>query len=118
MRLVIGITLGVGLLALVGCSAARRLYDDVVLDNRGHDLPCEALPEIGLVRDIVAEHADVVARIEAVNPGFVFVDVDELTCRGRADLIIAYASRQDRRAIEAILDADTFFGVPYRLENR
>ncbi len=61
---------------------------------------------------------DLVRAIEAVNPGRVGVDVDASTCPGRADLLIWYASHADRLAIERLIGSDTFFGIPYRLENR
>ena len=53
-----------------------------------------------------------------MNPGLVGVDVDASACPGKADLLIWYASHQDRLAIEKILAADTFFGIPFRLQNR
>ncbi len=96
----------------------RRLVDDVIYDNRGHYLPCEQLPEISLVESVVAGRRDVIRQIEQIHPGNVGVEVDATTCPGKADLLIWYASHADRLRIEAILDADTFFGIPYRLQNR
>ena len=96
----------------------RRAYDNFVLDNRNHYLPCEKLPTEAEVIRIVQEHQDVVQSIEQVNPGFVGVDVDTTICPGKADLVIWYASHQDRVAIESIMGGNTFFGVPYRLQNR
>jgi hypothetical protein len=57
-----------------------------------------------------------VEAIEGVNPGFVWVEVDD-SCPGKADIVIYYASHQDRLAIEEIIGRETFFGVPYRLRN-
>ena len=96
----------------------RRFYDNLVLDNWNHYLPCEKLPTAAEVRSIVQEHQDIVRSIEQVNPGRVGVDVDSSICPGKADLVIWYASHQNRLAIEAIIGGDTFFGVPYRLQNR
>lgn len=95
-----------------------RSYDNFVLDNRNHYLPCEKLPTEAQVRAVVQQHQDIVQAIEQVNPGLVGVDVDSLTCPGKADLVIWYASHQSRLAIETIIDGGTFFGVPYRLQNR
>jgi hypothetical protein len=96
----------------------RRLIDNYVYDNRNHYLPCEKLPTGTEVSALVEQHREVIQAIEAVDPGLVGVDVDSWTCRGKADLLIWYASHQDRLAIEKIIAGDTFFGVPYRLENR
>jgi hypothetical protein len=103
------------LLSFTGCST---WYSDKILDNREHGLPCEALPTPDEVKQVLAEHLDLVQEIEAVNPGHVTVEVDELTCPNRADIVISYPSHQDREKIEAILQSDTFFGAPYRLCNR
>ncbi len=96
----------------------RRAYDNYILDNENHYLPCRRLPTPEEVERVVAEHQDVIRQIEAVNPGFVGVEIDTATCPGHADLLIWYASHADRLAIKAIIGAETFFGVPYRLQNR
>lgn len=95
----------------------RRLVDDALYDNRNHYLPCEQLPPLAEVERVLEEHQDVIRQIEAVNPGLVGVDVT--TCgAGHADLTFWYATHQDRVAIEQIIGSDTFFGVPYNLNNR
>ena len=66
----------------------RRSYDNFVLDNRNHYLPCEKLPTETEVRAILQQHQDIVQAIEEVNPGLVGVDVDSSTCPGKADLVI------------------------------
>jgi Holliday junction resolvasome RuvABC endonuclease subunit len=96
----------------------HRVYDNFVLDNKNHYLPCEELPTESDVSRIVEQHQDKIQAIEQVNPGFVGVEIDTFTCPGQADLMIWYASHQDRLAIEEIIGSDTFFGVPYRLQNR
>jgi hypothetical protein len=96
----------------------RRLYDNHILDNRGHYLPCERLPTEAEVRQVLQQHAATVQAIEQVNPGLVGVEIEPSTCPGRADIVIWYASHANRLAIEAIIGGDTFFGVPYRLQNR
>ena len=96
----------------------RRAYDNFVLDNKNHYLPCEKLPTEAEVSRIVEQHQDTIRAIEQVNLGFVGVDIDVSVCPGRADLIIWYASHQDRLAIEGIIGSDTLWGIPYRLQNR
>jgi hypothetical protein len=97
---------------------AHRLYDDLALDNKNHYLPCEKWPTAGKVMQAIDDHKETLERIEQVNPGNVGTEVDTATCPGKADLLIWYASHGDREAIEQILMGDTFFGVPYRLQNR
>jgi hypothetical protein len=95
----------------------RRLVDNVLYDNRNHYLPCEQLPPLAEVERVLEEHQDVIQRIEAVNPGYVGVDVN--VCEGgNADITFWYGSHAERKAIEQIIGSDTFFGVPYNLNNR
>jgi hypothetical protein len=96
----------------------RRAIDDLVYDNRNHYLPCEKLPAESQVRKVVEEHPADIQQIEQVNPGLVGVEIDTSTCPGKADLLIWYASHQNRVAIEKIIAGETFYGIPYRLQNR
>jgi len=96
----------------------RRAYDNFILDNENHYLPCEKLPTETEVNRVLREHQEIIRAIEQVNPGLVGVEIDSVTCPGKADLIIWYASHQDRIEIKRIIGEDTFFGVPYRMENR
>lgn len=96
----------------------HRLYDNYILDNKNHYLPCEQLHIEAEVSRIVQEHQDIIQAIERVNPGLVGVELDTGSCPGMADLIIWYATHQDRVIIERIIGGNSFFGVPYRLQNR
>jgi hypothetical protein len=96
----------------------RRAYDEIVLDNRSHYLPCQQLPSEAEVRRMVEDHQDVIKKIEQVKPGFVGVDIDTSTCPGKADILFWYGTHEDRVLIEDIIAGDTFYGIPYRLENR
>jgi hypothetical protein len=46
------------------------------------------------------------------------VEIDTTSCQGRADILFWYVSHQDRLEIKELIGSETFFGVPYRLENR
>jgi hypothetical protein len=96
----------------------RKIYDDVILDNRNHYLSCEQLPSDSEVRRVMEAHQDVIEKIDQINPGFVGVEVDTLTCSGKADIIFWYGIHQDRLLIESIIPGDTFYGIPYRLVNQ
>ena len=96
----------------------KRVYDNFALDNRNHYLSCQELPTKLEVGRILEQHRDVVQQIQEIAPGLVGVEIDSLTCQGKADLLIWYGTHQQRLAIEKIIDGDTFFGIPYRLQNR
>ena len=122
--LIIGIIITVIVVTCLGAIAIEaqttilhRAYDNFVLDNKHHYLPCEKLHQEAEVRQIVQEHQDMIQAIEGVNPGFVGIEIDT-SCPGKADLVIWYASHENRMKIEKIINNDTFFGVPYTLNNR
>jgi len=118
--------LAVGVLALclslfgveAQTKALRRLIDDAIYDNRNHYFSCQQLPQLSQVESTVAEHQDLILRIEQVNPGLVGVEIDATTCSGKGDIVFWYGSHRDRLSIEALIGEVTFFGVPYRLQNR
>lgn len=96
----------------------RRFIDEAILDNKNHYLPCRQLPTLSEVENVMAAHQEVVKQIEQINPGLVGIDIDSTKCPGKADVVIWYGSHQDRLTIESMIDGATFFGVPYRLNNR
>ena len=96
----------------------RRAYDEIVLDNRNHYLSCDQLPSEAEVRQVMDEHQDVVKKIEQINPGFVGVEMDTSTCPGKADILFWYGTHQDRLLIEDIIAGETFYGIPFRMQNR
>ena len=95
----------------------RRAIADIIYDSRNHYLPCERLPTEIEVKKVVDEQQETIRQIEQVNPGLVGVEIDN-SCPGKADLVFWYASHQDRLAIEKIISGETFYGIPYRLQNR
>ena len=108
----------IGIILETQFQVLRRAYDRFVLDNRNHYLSCRDLPEKSRVEKVVEQHQDVLQKIQQVAPGSVGVEIDSSTCEGKADLLIWYGTHAQRIAIEKILSADTFFGIPYRLQNR
>lgn len=117
----IGVVLLIGLIVLAAVESQtkflRRLYVDAVLDSRHHFLSCDQLPTEAEVTEIVNRNQPVIEQIKRVNPGQIYVLVDTMYCPGKADLLIMYPSHKDRVEIEKIINAPTFFGVPYRLRN-
>jgi hypothetical protein len=95
----------------------RRWVDDAIYDNWNHYLPCEKLPSVAEVESTIREHQQVIHQIEQVNPGFVGIEID-YPCPDHADIIVWYASHQDRLTIEEIIGNNDLFGIPYRLQNR
>jgi hypothetical protein len=108
----------VGILLETRFQLAQRGYDNFILDNRNHYLSCEDLPARADVEIVVEQHRDVIQQIREIAPGFVDVEIDSVTCEGKADLLIWYGTHQQRIAIEEIIGGETFFGIPYRLQNR
>jgi len=96
----------------------RKAFDEMIFDNRNHYLSCEQLPSETEVRQVMDAHEAEIQRIEQVNPGFVGVEMDAFTCPGKADIIFWYGTHQDRILIEDIVASNTFYGVPYRMQNR
>ena len=96
----------------------RRAYDEMFLDNRNHYLSCDQLPSEAEVRQVVDKHQDVIREIEQIHPGFIGVEMDNSVCPGKADLLFWYGTHQDRLQIENRIAGKTFYGIPYRLENR
>jgi len=125
-RVVLVIILAVVSLTIcVGCVVAevqtkfiRRTIDNVFYDNRNRYLSCEQLPTVSKVMQVVQDHQDVIQEIEQMKPGFVGMEIDTLSCPGKADIVFWYGGHQDRVAIESIINDETFFGVPYKLHNR
>ena len=95
-----------------------KIYDEVVLDNRNHYLSCQQLPTEAEVMRVVEAHRDTIKEIEQVKPGFVGMEIDTSTCPGKGDILFWYGTHQDRLQIESIIADDTFYGIPYRLQNR
>ena len=96
----------------------RRAYDEIILDNHNHYLSCNQLPSEDEVRRVVEEHQDIIKRIEQINPGFVGVEIDDAICPEKADILFWYGTHEERLMVEDIIAGETFYGIPYRLENR
>lgn len=78
---------------------------------------CDKLPEVTSVQKTLSEHTQVVNQIESVNPDSVDIRIDEIEdCLGKARIEITYATEQDRQEIEQMI-GETFFGIPYRMQN-
>lgn len=118
--LIVGLLLlcGVGALVEAQFHVLQRGYDNYIMDNRNHYLACSKLPTKAEVEKTIEQHQDVIRQIRQVAPGFVGVEMDASQCDGKADLIFWYGTHQQRVAIEAIIADETFFGIPYRLQNR
>ena len=99
-------------------NSIRRIFDDYIYDNKNHYLTCDKLPTRDQVTKIIEEQQNTIKDIEAVNPGLVGYEIDTVTCQGKADIIFWYASHDNRLEIEKIIGGETFFGIPYRLQNR
>ena len=91
--------------------------DDDAISTASGQYTCDALPATDAVAQIVEAHQAVVDEIFQVNPGWIDLHIDSMTCPQGAYLIIYYETATDRRAILRILGDNTFFDVPCRLVN-
>lgn len=96
----------------------HRIADTLIYNNYHHYLPCSALPELSEVESVVAQHTDVIDKIENLSPGNIEVVIDSITCPGKASIIIFYASKEESKLIKELLTDKTLFGVPYSMINR
>ena len=97
---------------------ARDLLKETVYGSKPHRVPCDRWPTPDEVRRVIDQHREVVRQIESINPGFTVLDINTLSCPGRADTQILYATASDREAIKLILgDGKYFSGVPYQMRN-
>ena len=118
VTIIVIVTLCLGALFVeVQTKIVRRALADLIYDNKNHYLPCDKLPTEAEVNRVVQEHQNIIEAIKQVNPGRVGVEIDT-SCIGKADLLIWYASHANRLEIEKIIGGDTFFGIPYRLNNQ
>ena len=96
----------------------RDLLSERMYGSRPHRVPCDELPTPDEVQRILDDNALFVERIEAINPGFISVEMNTFTCVDSADIRILYATTRDRERIRALLgQAEIFFGVPFNMQN-
>ena len=78
---------------------------------------CEKFYEVTAIEKVLADHAQVVKQIKDINPRFIFVGAQKVEgCQGKAELLISFPTERDRKKIEQLI-GDTFFGIPYRMQN-
>jgi hypothetical protein len=110
----------VGMLLVAATLAAlpriQPWWTDAVLDGREARVPCAQRPSAADARPVLAEHRELLRRIEAVDAS-VLVALDESACPGRGTLVVFYGAHRHRQQIERLIGGDSFFGVPYSLRN-
>lgn len=96
----------------------RDLVIGQIYMDKPHRVPCDKWPTPIEVQRVIDQQAQIVSQIESVNPGFVRVTINTMSCPGKADIRILYASKRDREAISSIIgDGKCFFGVPFQMRN-
>ena len=112
--IIIGLIVIISLVSIPGVIYAYSTIKNLL----GYDpeLPCEDLPNIETVRQIVEDHQDVIQEIENISPENIWVVIHE-RCNGKGELNIYYDTVYNKEKILEIIGAETFFGVPYRLFN-
>ena len=83
----------------------------------GRRPPCDQLPALSAVQRILDENASTVSKLKDPDRGvFLSVINDANRCPGKAYLHITYDTLTTRRDIKRLL-GETFFGVPYTMQN-
>ncbi len=95
-----------------------RLYDDWILDNKNHYVPCDKLPDKKMVERVMKEQQAKIKEIENIAPDRIFISMGDggRNCENKADIVIYYGSHNQRKQIKKIIGGNTFFGIPYRLK--
>jgi hypothetical protein len=103
------------LLLLALGSILVRFYDSI---------DCADLPTVIEVEETLQNHAELIEQVKQVNPGYIHVSiVSPRECPGKGYLVIAYATIQNKTAIQELFEKEQgvnnkqFFGVPYFLRN-
>ena len=117
----IGVLVGGSFLA--SSRTVKIAWASIILDNREHYLDCYSLPFYPQVEKALADHADIVEKIQAL--GTEQVNAVQIKCKGwdggiefiKGDILIEYSTHNQRAAIEKLV-GDNFFGIPYRGKNR
>ena len=97
------------------------VFDTLQIVRDMKPLPCDQLPTIEEVENVFAEQQEQIKRIEGQCVyGQIFpahrVGGNPEKCPGKSDIIIQYATVTDRSCFKKAL-GDTFFGLPYRMQN-
>ena len=98
---------------------------DGLLYNEWYRTGCPGFPSLAEVESVLAEHQELVQRLENISTDQVFVDIDGFDCPGGSYLFISYGGAATAWEILEILDEAgareegprTFFGVPFLLNN-
>ena len=80
--------------------------------------PCSQLPTERAVEQALEQHRDMVESLQAMEKGgsvMIFADAPS-DCPNRSALRITYGTQKTRDEIRHRL-GDTFFGIPYRMQN-
>lgn len=107
----------VGLLALgiVAVWGAWRYFSYPTLSDL--ELPsCNGLPPIEVVQQTIRLHADVARAVEDRSRGIWIEAATAKSCSGKGYIHVYYDTLETRRRIKDLL-GNTFFGVPYIMQN-
>ena len=109
--LIIGISLA--RYGYIQISRAQSSCGDYGLINK----PCSQMPTIAEAEKILNDHKSKVDQIKKVNPGFVYVLVQESEkCVGKGIILVSHPSEKDCNSLKQVL-GNSFYGVPYKIIN-
>lgn len=107
----------VAAITVLGVLAGPRVIQTWLYDNRPSGVACDDLPDRAVVERALAAHADLVRRIEDLDPAVEVLASEPCDDRpGAAEIEVLYPGGDLRERIEALL-AEEPFGVPTTLRN-
>ncbi len=78
---------------------------------------CDKLPAVTEVEKVMQEHQQTVDDIEELAQGvWISIASDTDRCPGKAHIQITYDTNERREKIKQMI-GDSFFGIPYKMQN-
>ena len=93
-----------------------KIIRDRIFDGKANYLSCKELPVKEDVEKVLTEHGLEISAIKSLDPSIEF-NIGK-RCNGKGEVKISYRSRETRKTIQAIINSERFFGMPYRLNEK
>lgn len=97
----------------------RKLWNNYVMDNKIEYLSCEKMSTFTEIKKVLAEHQEVIDQIKDLSADVEVVIGDHRgkDCGERGKIVFYYGGHATRVKIEELINAKTFYGIPYDLVN-
>lgn len=121
-KIILATFVSVGIFTII-CVAIGFLgagsISSLLMGNKSISLNCDQLPDVKQVETVIKQHSDLIEQIKAIRPGSILVEASETeACPEKGFLLIIFGGYDDSVKIKALIGRDTFFGIPYQMENQ